>query len=198
MTRLSQLSFLFLSGKKLHTLSLRPNVMYGEGDPYFVVNPLAAAKKSGGTLYRVGNGNALFQQSYVGNVAWAFILADRALKRRPTTVGGQVFFVPDDTPIQSVFDFMQPFLTARGYKLSKGSIPYWLLYCLMYLTETVLWIISPFVKINLNTPLCSIIYSNMSLFFNRKKAEKLLGYKPIYTPVQSIQRSVKYYKDAKL
>lgn len=56
-------------------MSLRANVMYGEGDPYYVANGLRSAHGSGGTLYQVGDGSALFQPVYVGNTAWAFICA---------------------------------------------------------------------------------------------------------------------------
>ena len=49
-------------GACLHTISLRPNVMYGEGDPYYIPNALQDAKRNGGVLTRVGNSEALFQQ----------------------------------------------------------------------------------------------------------------------------------------
>lgn len=53
-------------GSCLYTLSLRPNVMYGEGDPYFIPNPLKIAKQNCGKLPRIGNGQALFQQVRTG------------------------------------------------------------------------------------------------------------------------------------
>ena len=59
----------------LQTLSLRANVMYGEGDPYYITNGLRNARYSNGSLYQIGNGTALFQPVYVGNTAWAFICA---------------------------------------------------------------------------------------------------------------------------
>jgi len=49
-------------GSVLHTLSLRPNVMYGELDPYYVTSGLTAAKRNNGTLLRIGSGTAKFQQ----------------------------------------------------------------------------------------------------------------------------------------
>ena len=47
---------------RLHTLALRPNVMYGEEDPFYVTSGLRSAEQHGGCLTRVGDGGALFQQ----------------------------------------------------------------------------------------------------------------------------------------
>jgi len=58
-------------GSVLHTLVLRPTIMYGELDPWFVVSGLRTAKRGGGILLPVGNGKARMQVSYAGNVAWA-------------------------------------------------------------------------------------------------------------------------------
>ena len=60
-------------GSVLHTLVLRPTVMYGELDPWFVVSGLQAAHRSGGILLPVGDGRARMQVSYVGNVSWAHL-----------------------------------------------------------------------------------------------------------------------------
>ena len=49
-------------GNRLSTMSLRPNVMFGEGDPFYIPNALRAAKNNCGILPRIGNGKALFQQ----------------------------------------------------------------------------------------------------------------------------------------
>ena len=59
----------------LHTLVLRPTVMYGELDPWYVVAGLRSARRHGGILLPVGNGRALMQVSYAGNVAWAHLCA---------------------------------------------------------------------------------------------------------------------------
>ena len=64
--------FVFLpnlgDGSVLHTLSLRPNVMYGELDPYYVTSGLVSAKQNNGTLLRIGNGTAKFQQVRISSL----------------------------------------------------------------------------------------------------------------------------------
>ena len=62
-------------GSVLHTLVLRPTIMYGELDPWYVVSGLRAARRRGGILLPVGDGRARLQVSYAGNVAWAHLCA---------------------------------------------------------------------------------------------------------------------------
>ncbi|XP_041376824.1 3 beta-hydroxysteroid dehydrogenase/Delta 5--_4-isomerase type 2-like [Gigantopelta aegis] len=185
------------AGKKLRTASLRANVMYGEGDPYYITNGLRQAKAFGGIMMRVGNGTALFQQTYVGNTAWAFICTDLSLQSQ-IDVGGSFYFIPDNTPVMNTFQFMEPYLHARNFRLSKFYLPYRLVYSLVYVMEVFLKLLSPFVKINIQTASCSIKYINMTLYFNNKKAQKALGYKPIFTAKEAEANSLAYYKQVKL
>jgi hypothetical protein len=190
-------SFFQLADTVLRTVSLRANVMYGEGDPYYVTNGLRTARANGGILQRVGHGRALFQQAYVGNTAYAFLCADRALRSNPD-LGSQVFYVPDDTPVQNTFCFMKPYLSSRGYRLSTWSIPYPITYWSLCLVEMVLWLISPLIKINLKVTSCSVRYINTDLYFSYQKARRLLNYWPIFSPQVAHQRSLEYYKFTKL
>ncbi|ESO97278.1 hypothetical protein LOTGIDRAFT_114779, partial [Lottia gigantea] len=185
------------TGKQLHTISLRPNVMYGEGDPYYVSTALQNADQNKGVLIRVGNGTALFQQSYAGNVAWAFLCADTALRNNPSQVSGQVFFVPDNTPLQNSFLFMNYFLTLRNQRLSSFYLPWRHVYVTLYWLELVLKALSPLMKLSLPAQSCSVKYINMNLYFSSYKSRQLLGYKPFYTPQESIEKSSLYYKHYK-
>ena len=162
-----------------------------------IINYYRSAKANKGVLTRVGSGQALFQQAYVGNMAWGHLVALSAL-RRDTTVAGQPYFLTDDTPLMSSFKFMEPFLSTKGFSLSPYSLPYSLIYSLLYMTETVLWLLSPLYKVNMETPLCSLIYINMNIYFSRQRAEKKLGYKPLFTYDDSVEKSLKFYKEAEI
>ena len=52
--------------------------MYGEEDPQYVTQPLKIAKTTGFWLV-INCSGATHQSAYVGNVAWSFICADKAL-----------------------------------------------------------------------------------------------------------------------
>ncbi|XP_062582552.1 3 beta-hydroxysteroid dehydrogenase/Delta 5--_4-isomerase type 1-like [Saccostrea cucullata] len=186
-----------VNGESLATVSLRANVMYGEGDQYYVANGLHSAQSSKGTLVQVGNGKNLFQQCYAGNAAWAFLCADKALKSNKS-IGGQAFFIPDDTPLSNSFEFMKPFLESRAMALSSYRIPFAAVYWPLVIFEFVLKLISPLVRINIQTASCSVKYINMDLYFRRDKAEALLGYKPIFSPSEAMKMSLSFYKHMKL
>ena len=50
----------------LATLCLRPTLLYGELDPYYVTHALKIAKDHGGCLYRIGWGGERNQVTYAG------------------------------------------------------------------------------------------------------------------------------------
>ncbi|KAH3696194.1 hypothetical protein DPMN_083659 [Dreissena polymorpha] len=171
--------------------------MYGEGDPYYITSGLRNAAGSNGTLYRVGAMAAKFQPVYAGNTAWAFICADRALARK-SSLGGQFYYIPDDTPIQSTFNFIKPFLEIRGFKLSTFSLPYGLVYYGLLGLEWIAKLLSPIYRITLPAESYSIRYINMDLYFSREKATRELGFQPIFFPKDAIARCLSYYRDVKL
>ena len=167
--------------------------MYGEGDPFFVVNALKVAQENGGILQRIGKCEALFQQAYVGNVAFAHLVALAALDR-DDVIGGQTYFVTDDTPLMNSSLFMNPFLKARGFSLSHRSAPYPLVYAVLATAETICRLLKPIRKVELPFALCSLIYVNRNLYFSRKKAESMLEYKPLFSYEEAMERSLKYYE----
>lgn len=189
--------FGFFTGDTLATVSLRANVMYGEGDQYYVANGLRSAQSNTGTLVQVGGGKNLFQQCYAGNAAWAFVCADNALKS-DKSLGGQAFFIPDDTPLSNSFEFMKPFLESREMGLSSYRIPFAVVYWPLVIFEFILKLISPIVRINFQTASCSVKYINMNLYFKRDKAEKYLDYRPVFSPSEAMKMSLKFYKHMKL
>lgn len=134
----------------LHTLSLRPPVMYGEFDPWYVVSALkSAARRPDGSLVSVGDGSARLQTAYVGNVAWAHVCAARALAVDPGLTSGRPYFITDDTPVVNSFESMRPFLAAKGYTLSENRVPYPLAYACCWSIDWLLWLVKPVFKVNL-------------------------------------------------
>ncbi|BFZ04359.1 hypothetical protein BsWGS_07397 [Bradybaena similaris] len=184
-------------GELLQTVILRPNVLYGELDKYYVTNALRMAKQSMGIMYQIGNGKAMFQQAYVGNTAWAFVCADAAMKANPGLTR-EIFYVPDNTPVQNSFQFMLPYLEAHGLKLSSGYLSYALSHSAVAAAEILAKALSPVLKINLPVQSCTIAYINTDLYFRGVKAQRMLKYEPIYTPSEARDLSMKYYANLEL
>jgi len=124
-------------------------------------------------------------------------ITDRALQENPG-LGGQFYFVPDNTPVQSTFTFMEPFLAAQGFQMSRFRLPYTPVYYGLVVAEWIAWLLSPFVHLSLPTESYSLRYINMHLYFSGRKAEQELGFKPIFSPKLSLHRSLQYYKSLKL
>lgn len=89
------------------TVALRPACVFGEGDVQTIPSMLTAYKK-GQTKFQLGQNTNLFDFSYVGNVAYAHILATiallstLALSTPPLDyerVDGEAFFITNDSPL---------------------------------------------------------------------------------------------------
>lgn len=183
-------------GKVLRTLILRPSLMYGEGDPYFVPTVLETASITG-FLTPIGNGRALSQYAYVGNVAWAHVCAVRALAdadRDARSVSGRAYFINDDTPLMNMFDFMGLILPKCGVSIAKFRVPFWLVFGFMVVAQCVACVLRRvLLSVNLSATLGALICTNRTIYFTRSLAEERLGYSPKYDFATSLDRSVAYY-----
>lgn len=118
----------------IRTLCLRPTMFYGENDHINISKILQLARGFGGKLVRIGTAEDMtVQQTYVGNVAWAHLLALKALTERPDDCAGRAYFVTDNTPAGNLSEFAEPFLKDSGMKLTSFSIPFKLVYFILLL-----------------------------------------------------------------
>ncbi|KAI8782543.1 3 beta-hydroxysteroid dehydrogenase [Biomphalaria glabrata] len=179
-------------GKHVQSVILRANVCYGELDTSYVTNALRSAEKNKGILQQIGDGTAMFQQAYVGNTAWAFVCADLAMKKNPD-LRKEIFYIPDNTPIQNSFNFIRPYLEANNMRLSDKSISYPLVYGAVSITEKLVKGLSPLVRLSLPFQSHTIAYINTDFYFCGAKAKRLLGFEPIYSPNEARVLSMKYY-----
>ncbi|XP_062523117.1 3 beta-hydroxysteroid dehydrogenase type 7-like [Corticium candelabrum] len=179
---------------KLVTCALRPTVMYGEEDPFNVPTPLKLAAFTFGYVIPVKGAKNQFQNTYAGNSAWAHVCAMKAALTDPSTVGGQAYFITDDTPAEPYSQFLEPFASRLGYNISSIGIPYWLLFGFAFVLEFVAWLMSPFVRMKLFLRVSALRGATSTHTYSRKKAEEHLGYNPLYGYEESIERSIPYYR----
>jgi nucleoside-diphosphate-sugar epimerase len=81
----------------LHTIALRPHLIWSEDDPHLFPRVLDRARK--GRLRIVGDGDNLVDTVHVINAAGAHLDALDALGRSPQEVGGQAYFIAQDEPV---------------------------------------------------------------------------------------------------
>ena len=108
-------------------------------------------------------------------------------------MGGETYFITDDTPVINTYAFMEHFLDVCGFSLSTKASSYRVVYPMMFVAENILRAVAPVYKVNLSTTLSSLTYMNRTYFFSREKAERLLGYQPLYTWRESFVMSADYY-----
>lgn len=156
---------------------------------------LKIAKRQSGVLRQIDNVFVRIQPTYVGNASWATIRAKDKLQKDPS-IAGEEFFVTDDTQILDPFEFLQPYLECRGFRLSKRSYPYWLFMTILYFIVLLIRLLSSIYPFELQKGLTpsNVRYVCNTYFFNRNKSILRLDYEPLYTHEESQQKSIQFYK----
>ncbi|CAH1261671.1 HSD3B1 [Branchiostoma lanceolatum] len=178
-------------GKTLRTCSLRPMGMYGEGlMNLFVDIERAIANKQ--STYAIANDKT--QRCtfvYLDNFLHALRLTLDRLVAAPDVVGGQVYFISDDTPVNNYVDHRKNFLTAIGFTPEeKPFLPIRVLYALGLVFEFIRWVLSP--VYNFQPPWTSglILVSNTTMCLRYDKATRHLGYRPVVPWEEAKRRTV--------
>ncbi|XP_051054816.1 3 beta-hydroxysteroid dehydrogenase/Delta 5--_4-isomerase type 1 isoform X4 [Phodopus roborovskii] len=167
------------NGGTFYTCALRPMYIYGEKSPLISIIVIRALKNSG--ILDVTGKFSIVNPVYVGNVAWAHILAARGLRdpEKSPNIQGQFYYISDDTPYQSYDDLNCTFSKKWGLRLdSRWSPPLPLLYWLAFLLEAVSFLLHPICKYRPPFNRHLVTLSNSVFTFSYKKAQRDLGYEP--------------------
>jgi len=187
------------------TCALRPAGIFGEGDIQITPNMLKAYEK-GQTKFQLGGNENLFDFSYVGNVAYAHVLAAVALMDTHTLgtqpldyerVDGEAFFITNGQPLY-FWDFARMLWSAAGdtttpeqvWIISKGmGLP--LATCI----EWGFWLAGGWTP---NLTRQKVQYSCMTRYYSIDKAKRRLGYKPRWGMEEAVERTVRWFKERDL
>jgi nucleoside-diphosphate-sugar epimerase len=181
------------SGQGLGTIAIRPVSIYGERDPYHVSSLIRMAVR--GRIPRVGDGSSVTQHVYVGNVAHAHVLAARALLEGNGEAAGKAYFVTDSPP-ENFFDFLEPIVTALGYRMLPWSLslPRGPMYAAGLALEGIARAVRP---VHVFAPMVTrfaVDFVCLDYTFVSTRAERLLGYSPRYTREQALERTVAWFR----
>lgn len=179
--------------EKFNTCILRPSDVYGEEDPYHIDSLIDMAKT--GFYVRLGNGKAKCQHVYVGNMAYAHVLAANALLQNNKNVMGETYLITDG-PGENFFTFFDQIVIGAGYKISPKNLwlPRWLAYSMGSISEFIAWLVSPIKKYNLKFSRFAVIYTCTDFTFNSKKATTDFGWSPKYSTAEAIENTIRFYK----
>lgn len=188
-----------LDNHALLTTALRPAGIFGEGDVQTLAG-LLRAYHAGKSHIQLGDNTNIFDFTYVGNVAHAHLLAAQALllTAKASTapldhekVDGEVFIITNDSPCY-FWDFARAVWKAAGSKAGTQGV--WVLgkgtsITLGSLSEVFFSIIGKpptFTKVR-------AVMATMTRYYNITKAKSVLGYEPLWTLQEGVDRGVTWF-----
>ncbi|KZV28335.1 3beta-hydroxysteroid-dehydrogenase/decarboxylase isoform 2-like [Dorcoceras hygrometricum] len=178
----------------LLTCCIRPSSIFGPGDKLLVPS-LVDAARAGKSKFIIGDGNNMYDFTYVENVAHAHICAERALaSEQPVSekAAGQAYFITNMEPIK-FWEFMSLLLEGLGYERPKIKIPAAVMMPIANLVELIYKLLAPYgMKVPQLTP-SRIRLLSRSRTFDCSKANDNLGYTPIVTLQEGLGRTIESY-----
>lgn len=174
-------------GDGMLTCSIRPSGIWGRGDQT-MFRKVFESVQAGHVKVLVGSKNVKLDNSYVHNLIHGFILAAEHLVPGGTAPG-QAYFVNDGDPV-NMFEFTRPVIDACGEKLPTFRIS-----GRMVLAVMTLWQRLHFRFGLPKPPLEPTAVERISLdnYFSIAKAERDLGYRPLFTTEQAMAQCLPYY-----
>ncbi|KAL8730644.1 MAG: hypothetical protein Q9166_003957 [cf. Caloplaca sp. 2 TL-2023] len=198
------------SSPHMLTTSVRPAGIFGEGDMQVIPGMMKAlAKKQ--TKFQLGANDNLFDFTYVGNAAYAHILAAIALLTTAQNFGtqmvpldhervdGQAFFITNTQPVY-FWDFARAVWSAAGdptslsYPNSIWTINEPVGLAVAGLLEWVLWAVTAGRK----SPSMTrgvVKYSCMTRYFDTERARRVLGYEALWGLDEGVERTVRWWME---
>ncbi|GLJ08113.1 hypothetical protein SUGI_0081560 [Cryptomeria japonica] len=179
----------------LLTCAIRPSSIFGPGDKLFVPS-LVTAARAGKLKFIIGDGENMYDFTYVENVAHAHICAEKALDSvradSEDSAAGKAFFI---TNMESMkfWEFVSSIVGGLGYQRPRIHIPLKVMMPIACMVEWIYRKLAPY-----GMPLPQFTPSRMRLLtcsrtFSSLRAQKLLGYAPVVPLEQGIKLTLESY-----
>jgi nucleoside-diphosphate-sugar epimerase len=164
----------------LHTIILRPHLIWGPRDNHLVPRIIARSDR----LRIIGKGDNLVDTTYIDNAADAHLSAARALEKR-SELSGKVYFISNDEPMV-VWEIINGILAAAGLppvtkRISARTARFAGTFCeSLYKT----------LNLSAEPPMTRFVSEELatSHWFDISAAKNDLGYKPIITIKEGLKR----------
>ena len=171
------------------TCSIRPSGIWGRGDQT-MFRKVFESVLAGHVKVLVGNKNVKLDNSYVHNLIHGFILAAEHLVPGGSAPG-QAYFINDGEPI-NMFEFSRPVVEACGEPWPKFRVPGRLVWFAMTAWQ---WL---HFRFGLPKPLLEPLAVEriyLDNYFSIGKAQRDLGYQPLFTTEQALADCLPYYTE---
>lgn len=169
--------------KELITTSLRPHLIFGEGDKNLIPRLIESAKR--GKLKIIGNGENQVDVIYVENAADAHIQALNQMISVPEEVNGQCFFIGQG-PIK-LWPFINKILEKYQVKPVKKKVSFRVAFIVGAIVEALLGLMRIY---EVHPPMTRFVALQLSKdhYFDHKKAHQVLKWKPKISIEEGLRR----------
>jgi len=160
----------------LRTVSLRPHLIWGEGDPHLLPRLLDRARS--GKLRIIGDGKNIIDTVHVHNAAAAHVSAVDALATSPDDAGGRAYFIAQDEPV-SCWDWIGKLCNAFDAPAPTRRISFAAAYAIGATCETAYRTL----RRQDEPPMTRFVASQLAKdhYFDITAAKQRLGYRPTVT-----------------
>lgn len=177
----------------LLTCCIRPSSIFGPGDKLLVPSLVAAARE-GKSKYIIGDGDNYYDFTYVENVAYGHVCADKTLSSEDGAkrAAGKTYFITNAEPIK-FWEFMSLILEGLGYQRPSIKIP---VSVMMPVAHVVEWTYKTFCKYGMKVPQLTpsrIRLLSCNRTFSCSRAKDQLGYEPIVSVKDGLKRTIESY-----
>lgn len=173
------------------TASIRPAVIYGEGDHQLVPSIVSCIVDKSESMFRVGDGMNMWDTVYVGNVADAHVLALENLLSENPTAAGEAFFIQNNEPTSFREFCLQVWKSYNGHVPPYTiPIPTTLAWVLGSIVEVLTW----FTRTPATFSRGSINDATAIRYASGGKARRILGYEPRVKMEEALNRSCQEYR----
>ncbi|AQS37134.1 nucleoside-diphosphate-sugar epimerase [Shewanella psychrophila] len=173
----------------LKTVSLRPHLIWGPEDPHLVPRVIERAKA--GRLKLVGKEDKLVDTIYVGNAAYAHILAAVNLCNGGASAAGKAYFLSNDEPI-TMAAMLNKILACADLPEVNKRVPASLAYVVGVVLESVYGVLG-----KTNEPMMTRFVAKQlstSHYFDISAAKTDFDYSPIISIDQGMVKLRQYLK----
>ncbi len=179
---LAEKAILAANSPELATISLRPHLIFGPGDPHLIPRVLASARA--GKLRRIGSRPIKVDVTYIDNAAEAHLNAADKLDVG-SACAGKPYFISNGEPVQ-LWGFIDCVLAEAGLPPVNRTVSAWKARLAGRLLEWMYWLL----RLSGEPPMTRFVAVQMSTshWYDISAARRDLGYDPKVTVEEGLKR----------
>jgi nucleoside-diphosphate-sugar epimerase len=181
------------NGPGLRTVSLRPHLVYGPGEPNLLPRLLQRARS--GRLAIVGDGTNVVSLTYIDNAAIAHLQAREALAAAGAGSAclGNAYFIADAAPVE-LWGFVTQFLAGVGAPVPTRRVPRGVAHAIGSMLELGYGALG----IESEPPMTRFVAAQMatSHSYDMGPAYREIGYAPVVDGTEGLRRTIEAWRGA--